>query len=283
MGKSVSETLNNAINFGMYVVQFYLGSSRSYKRSAIPKLDLEKCLAITKKTSLIIFTHSPTIYNLAGSTTNGHLAWTGDDRTDDQMTALARSLSGELLSLSCLGARGTVVHPGYTITGKTIDDAITAIAQTLDHVTFQPGVKVILEICAGERKRVGSTLRELATIRERTKHPENIGFCFDTAHTWGGGIHDLRTLEGVDAMFADINDVGGIDLIHLNDSKTIFGSGRDLHESIGQGQIWGKDITSLIYLIGQASKRKIPIILETVRAFDLIVLQQYIEFYFKSI
>ena len=58
-----------------------------------------------------------------------------------------------------------------------------------------------------------------------------IGFCLDTCHTHAGG-DDLATM--VDRVMAI---TGRIDLVHCNNSRDEFNSGRDRHAPIESGTI----------------------------------------------
>jgi deoxyribonuclease IV len=58
-----------------------------------------------------------------------------------------------------------------------------------------------------------------------------LGFCLDTCHAHAAG----EPLEG--AVERVRERVGRIDLVHCNDSKDPFGSGRDRHANLGTGEI----------------------------------------------
>ena len=58
-----------------------------------------------------------------------------------------------------------------------------------------------------------------------------VGFCLDTCHAHAGGEDLLDVVDRVKAI------TGRIDLIHANDSKDAFDSGRDRHDNLGSGKI----------------------------------------------
>ena len=261
----LTDTLILAISSGMGSFQFFLGSQQSYTRSSLRPDDIEKTQQILKDIPVKIFTHSPLIYNLAGSVKMKSLAWQGNESVDNMITNLIRNLNGELATLTKIGAIGTVIHSGYSIDGKT-NEALTAIAQTLNKVIFS-GSKVILEICAGEKGRIGVDLKQLNDIRDQVDEEKQkfIGFCVDTAHAFGSGLYNLSKCEEVKKMFEDIDaSKGRVELIHLNDSAVPFNSKKDRHESLKSGFIWGKDDSSLRLLLEMAKIREIPCVLETV-------------------
>ena len=77
------------------------------------------------------------------------------------------------------------------------------------------------------------------------------GFCLDTCHAHAGGEELLGVVDRVKAI------IGRIDLIHANDSKDPFDSGRDRHENLGHGQI---DPDLLVAVVRAAGA---PVIVET--------------------
>lgn len=280
----ISDLLKDAISIGIYSVQFYLGGQQTYTRSKISEDDIKESNRILQEYPMHIFTHSPVIYNLAGSVTKNSLAWHGNTDVDKMMNGIIDSISYELSVISKIGAIGTVVHPGYRTKDTSDFQAIEAIAKTLSEVRFPDGSSsgVILEICAGEKNRIGKTLDQLIQIRDLVtpEKRERITFCIDTAHAFGSGLYELSKIEGVQKMFDEIDEThrknkGKIVVIHLNDSLVPFGSNKDRHQLIGKGYIWGKDDTSLKYLLMMAGERRIPCVLET-NPVDVFTIFKYI-------
>ena len=58
-----------------------------------------------------------------------------------------------------------------------------------------------------------------------------IGFCLDTCHAYAGGDELATVVDRVKAV------TGRIDLVHCNNSRDEFGSGRDRHATIESGEI----------------------------------------------
>src|SRR5512142_3183863 len=79
----------------------------------------------------------------------------------------------------------------------------------------------------------------------------DVGLCLDTCHAHAGG----EDLEGLVERVLAIT--GRIDLVHANDSKDPFGSGRDRHENFGAGRI---DPTALVRAVAAADA---PVVCET--------------------
>lgn len=94
------------------------------------------------------------------------------------------------------------------------------------------------------------TLDSLEKLWDHVGHSP-IGFCLDTCHAWAAGI-DLRT-----AVASVKGITGRIDLIHCNNSRDEFGSGRDRHANLADGTI---PIDHIHNVVQQAQA---PIVLET--------------------
>jgi deoxyribonuclease-4 len=60
---------------------------------------------------------------------------------------------------------------------------------------------------------------------------EDVGFCLDTCHANSAGIDLADAVDRIKAI------TGRIDLVHCNNSRDEFGSGRDRHANIATGTI----------------------------------------------
>jgi deoxyribonuclease-4 len=97
---------------------------------------------------------------------------------------------------------------------------------------------MIFENSAGQGGTIGSQFSDLGQIIKRIDNPR-AKVCIDTCHAFASG-YDLSNAAGVKAAFDELDrEIGfeNIAAIHCNDSKAPLGSGRDLHENIGDGQI----------------------------------------------
>ncbi|HEX9669550.1 MAG TPA: deoxyribonuclease IV [Thermoanaerobaculia bacterium] len=161
---------------------------------------------------------------------------------------LARSraaLADELRRCARLGIGGLVVHPGAHL-GCGAAAGVARVAASLDAVLGpllaelpELATRVLLENTAGQGSCLGCTLDELAAIRRGTAHPERVGFCLDTCHAFAAGyaVHEAR---GYGEFVAEVEEVLGLAAVgcfHLNDSVRPFGSRRDRHAHIGEGEI----------------------------------------------
>ena len=263
--RKITNTLIIAVQLGTYTTQFFMGNPKSYTRQRIGDDDIEKSNKILDRFPLKVFTHFPYIANLNGSVNS--LAWNGDSKIDKITSIMLSELEYELSVLSRLNSRvsGVVIHPGcYPDRPK----GLQTIAKSINKINFKGKSKLLLENCAGEGRKLCKNFGEFKTVYSLIDDckKENVGFCLDTAHLWGEGLYDLRSIDEIDRMFFEFDNEIGIEkitLIHLNDSEVPFGSKKDRHEVLGYGHIWGNDITSLLYLLNFCREKEIPMILET--------------------
>ena len=66
---------------------------------------------------------------------------------------------------------------------------------------------------------------------------DRVGFCADTCHLYSAGYDLVRDYDGVWRRWEDTIGLERLRCLHLNDSKTPFGSRRDRHELIAEGSL----------------------------------------------
>jgi deoxyribonuclease-4 len=150
-------------------------------------------------------------------------------------------LCEELAIARQLRAAGVIMHLGSVGAEGEIAEGIRRVARAVDVACEQvpDGPPIILENSAGQGNIVGAEFAQLAAIIDASECPERIRCCVDTAHAFGAGV-PLHTAQGLEETLALINATFGMDrlaLLHVNDSKVPFASGRDRHWHIGRGEI----------------------------------------------
>lgn len=153
----------------------------------------------------------------------------------------------------------------HTCFQKKICDTIWT---SVNKINFRSGSKLVLENSAGQGTSLATTFKEIQTIIHCVSEEKrgNIGVCIDTCHIYAYGDYDLSLKGEVDRMFREFDVIIGaekLSLIHLNDSETVRGSKKDRHALIGKGNIWKRDLESLMYLLDTCKIRRVPLILET--------------------
>jgi len=149
------------------------------------------------------------------------------------------SFIAELQRCEALGLQCLVSHPG-----NYIDDRASGIQRNADAITEAlervPGRTVLcMELTSGSGTALGSTFEELASLIDAVGQGVRgrMGVCVDTCHAFSAGYDLLEDYESVWRNFGDLVGIDRLRVLHLNDSKTPFGSHRDRHELIGEGSL----------------------------------------------
>ena len=162
--------------------------------------------------------------------------------TDSTLLDKSReALADELARCALLGLEGLVIHPGAHL-GAGDEAGIDCAAASLDAVLAalpDAPTRILLENTAGQGSCLGHRLEHLARIRERVSAPDRVGICVDTCHAFAAGyaIHEPAGYEDFLAEIGDLVGLGALGAVHLNDSVRPFGSRRDRHAHIGEGEI----------------------------------------------
>lgn len=163
-----------------------------------------------------------------------------------------------------LRAAGVIMHLGSVGAEGAIEDGIVRVARAVDAAckAVPDGPPVILENSAGQGNIIGAEFEQLATIIAAAECSERIQCCVDTAHAFGAGL-PIHTKEGLEEALALIDATFGMDrlaLLHVNDSKVPFNSGRDRHWHIGRGEI-GRE--AMVRIVNHPRLVRLPFIMET--------------------
>jgi deoxyribonuclease IV len=138
-----------------------------------------------------------------------------------------------------IGACGVVLHPGSAKAGDP-QQGIARAGATIAEALAQSGTCPLhLENTAGAGGTLGRSIDELAALLEAAGGGKRLGLCLDSCHLFASG-YDIRTQAGMDAVCAEIDEKIGIERVgslHLNDSQTPLGGGRDRHANVGEGEL----------------------------------------------
>lgn len=163
-----------------------------------------------------------------------------------------------------LGGGGVIVHLG-SHQGRGFDAVLDQLVESLDDIlTGTPeGSTFLIENSAGQNGKLCSDLHEIRILFDRLgAHTKSgrLGWCFDTCHAHCAG-YGLDTVENA---ITQEKLWDGLKIIHVNDSRDPFGSGRDRHENVGEGTI-GKE--KFRAFLNNPKYTHLPLILE-VPGFD---------------
>ena len=171
------------------------------------------------------------------------------------------TLRSSLNIASRIGVVGVIFHTG-SHKGMGVESVFDQICDAAKGVLAETpeDVWMIFENSAGQGGTMGSKFGELGEILGRINSPR-AKVCVDTCHAFASG-YDLSNAEGVAATFEELSrEIGfeNVAALHCNDSKAGLGSGRDLHENIGEGKIGRAGFEALL---ARPELRDLPLLLE---------------------
>lgn len=246
--------IDRAVAIGGNCMQIFSGSPRVWARPELSKFDAEKITAKrVEKVIKSIITHSLYLVNLASD---------NPELIQKSMNALAFDLRFD----AHIKGDGVVVHVGsHKGNGwDTVRDLVLRnIAKLVEDAPV--GSHFLIENAAAQNGKIGGSLEEVKWLIQEL-NSEKVGWCFDTchAHAAGYGLGKTQPERAVLPRTAveEIECLGlwsSLKCIHVNDSRDPFGSGRDRHDNLGDGNIPASDLE---YFLNLPQVKEIPLILE---------------------
>jgi deoxyribonuclease-4 len=216
-----SDPLAEAEKRGADLVQFFLGDPQGWKKPP-PRADADALRAAT----IPLYVHAPYIINVAS--------------TNNRIRMPSRKILSDHAQLAAdIGARALIVHGGHVNAGEDPQVGFDNWRKVFEREQFP--VPILIENTAGGAQAMARTMESIARLWEALDgFHDRVGFCLDTCHFHAGG-EELATV--VDRVLAI---TGHIDLVHANDSKDDFDSGRDRHENFGAGRISTDDLVAVV-------------------------------------
>lgn len=163
-----------------------------------------------------------------------------------------------------LGLKLLNFHPGSHLKKCSEEACLQTIAESINLALQKTeGVTAVIENTAGQGTNMGYRFEHLARIIEQVDDKSRVGVCLDTCHTFVAG-YDLRTTKDCETTFAAFDSIVGFNYLrgmHLNGSKTAYGSRVDRHHSLTQGHL-GLDLFR--YIMNSPYFDDIPMVLETI-------------------
>ena len=241
------DTVRTAQSIGANTFAFFTRNPRGSKAKKEDPVDCEKAMAEMKEAAF-----GPLV---------AHGAYTMNLCTAD---AGARAFACEVLCddlrrMAYLPGNYYNFHPGSHV-GQGAETGISQICDALKKA-LAPGypVTVLLETMAGKGSEIGGRFEELKMIIDGVGN-DNVGVCLDTCHVHDGGYDIVNDLDGVLMEFDRVIGLDKLKALHLNDSKNPFGSHKDRHELLGNGNL-GKELFENV--VNHPFLSKLPMILET--------------------
>ena len=168
-------------------------------------------------------------------------------------------LCDDLRRMAALPGNYYNFHPGSHV-GQGVDTGIAQICDALKKA-LAPGypVTVLLETMAGKGSEIGGRFEELKMIMDGVGD-ERIGVCLDTCHVHDGGYDIVNDLNAVLLEFDRVIGLDKLKALHLNDSKNPYGSHKDRHDLLGDGNL---GVETFRNVVNHPVLKKLPMILET--------------------
>ena len=216
------EPLTVARATGSEVIQFFLGDPQGWDPPAFPGGDAGKLRAALSEAGLEVYIHAPYGINVASA--------------NNRIRIPSRKLlSQQLAAAAAIGAKGLIVHGGHVTGGIGESEGYANWRKAVERI--ERPIPLLIENTAGGDHAMARGLPALQRLWDAIGDlPEGdgtgpVGFCLDTCHAYASGEDLAGIVDRVKAV------TGRIDLVHCNNSRDEFGSGRDRHAAIESGTI----------------------------------------------
>src|ERR1700758_534997 len=211
--------LAQAKAIGSDAVQFFLGDPQGWKAPTFPGEPAELRAAFAAA-GVDAYVHSPYVINVASP--NNRIRIPSRKLLEQQLQAAAS-----------IGAKGLIVHGGHVTAGADPAEGYDSWRKAIERI--ERPLPMLIENTAGGDGAMARGLDGIARLWDAIGSAAGgggeVGFCLDTCHAFASG-EDLSTIvERIKAI------TGRIDLVHCNNSRDEFGSGRDRHAGVESGTI----------------------------------------------
>ncbi len=226
---------------GSDVVQFFLGDPQGWGAPTFPGGDAAALRAAFAAAGVDVYIHAPYGINVASA--------------NNRIRIPSRKLlTQQLAAAAAVGAKGLIVHGGHVTQNVAGEVGYENWRKAIERI--ERPVPLLIENTAGGDHAMARGLDAVARLWDAIAEVAQagdgeIGFCLDTCHTHAGGDDLAGVVDRVKAI------TGRIDLVHCNNSRDGFGSGRDRHAPIESGTI---DPALLLAVVRAAGA---PVISET--------------------
>jgi deoxyribonuclease IV len=236
-----SDPLAAAKAAGAEAAQFFLGDPQGWKAPTFPLGgDPAEVQAAFAAAAIDIYIHAPYVINVASP--NNRIRIPSRKLLEQQLNAAAS-----------IGAKALIVHGGHVTAGVGPEEGYDSWRKAVERID-RP-LPMLIENTAGGDGAMARSFDQIARLWEVVSDAAagggEVGFCLDTCHAFSAG----EKLETVADRLKAIT--GRIDLVHGNNSRDEFGSGRDRHAGMESGTI---DPTLILDVIRAAGA---PVICET--------------------
>ena len=248
ISKGFAKAAQTAVDIGANTFQFFSRNPRGGSSKEFNDKDIQKFQEIREKNNFgPLLAHAPYTMNLAG--------------TKEEVYEFGRIVIKEdIKRMDYIGVEYMCFPPGSD-GGGGVDFGIERIVNALNEaITGEENITILLETMAGKGTEIGINFEEIKRIIDRVEHKERIGVCLDTCHIFSAGYDIVNNLEAVLDEFDSIIGLDKLKAVHLNDSMMPFGSKKDRHACIGEGEI---GLDAIINFVSNPRLKHLPFFLET--------------------
>jgi deoxyribonuclease-4 len=254
-GKGLWDAVRKGKAIGCTAVQVFTSSPQMWKSKEPTDEAVAKLAEALKETGIgrHIVSHDSYLINLAAL-------------ADELREKSIEGLKGEIARCSKLGIPYVVSHMGAHM-GQGEEAGLKRVADATKRILKETpdDVTLLMETTAGQGTCLNWSFQHLATLLDLLKGHKRLGVCLDTCHVFAAG-YDLRTKQKYEQTFKEFERLVGCKLIkavHCNDSKMPFGSRKDRHAHLGEGEIGA---TAFQCLVRDKRFENTPILVETPEA-----------------
>jgi deoxyribonuclease IV len=260
----IDKAVQRVAEIGGNCLQVFSGSPRVWKRKSLSEIDFAKFAAAQAELKISpVVTHALYLVNLASDK---------PELVEKSIKVLKHDLNFD----SLIKGIGVIVHlgshqgRGWEADRQQVADSMAKIIEDTP-----ANSRFLIENSAGQKGKLASDLHEVRwLIDELSKRlgakvaEQRLGWCFDTCHA-----HCAGYALGEETLAANIGDGMGLaataiselelwswlKVIHVNDARDPYASGRDRHANLGEGEIPLADIQGFLNL---PQVQSLPLILE---------------------
>ena len=234
------DPLAEALAAGADAVQFFLGDPQGWKAPTFPgDGDPAEIRSAFAAADVHAYIHSPYGINVASP--------------NNRIRIPSRKLLAQQLeAAAAVGAKGLIVHGGHVTADVDPRQGYDSWRKAIERID-RP-LPMLIENTAGGDGAMARSLEAIARLWDAVNAGGGggeVGFCLDTCHANSAGEDLADIVDRVKAI------TGRIDLVHCNNSRDEFGSGRDRHAGLTSGTIDPSLILGVVRAAGA------PVICET--------------------
>jgi len=243
---------------GCDVIQIFTKQSNQWKAKTLTDEDISRFLDEQKRTGVkAVCAHTSYLINLGSP----------DDALYEKSI---EAFKIEMERCDALKIPQLVMHPGSHVGSgeeaglKRIGDAFNRLLDAMP----DGKTSICIETTAGQGTNLGYKFEQLAQIIDMVEDKNRMSVCLDTCHIFSAGypLQDPKEYRATMKEFENIIGLKRLKVIHFNDSKKPFGSKKDRHEHIGDGELGLEPFRNIM---NDRRFNKVPKILETPKSDDL--------------